>query len=176
MKIFGLVIAFLAMTSCAHTHHSNAGVENGNMRGASYSYRSKTYFMDQPTLETLDEAKNLGVTTIINLRTDDEMKEVKFNEMEEAKKRGLKYYHFPIDPASPLSKDTLQKIEETYMSHHKLGEKVIVHCASGQRSAAWFAYHIRKTHGDSAEQALREAKEVGLNNSELTKKVKDAIQ
>ena len=176
MKRFRIVVLTLILMGCAHTHHSNSGVENGSMRGSSYAYRSNTYFMDQPNGDTLDEAKNLGVTTVINLRTENEMKELKFNEAEEVKKRGINYYHYPIDPSAPLSKETLAKIEQTYMAHHKKGEKVIVHCASGQRSAAWFAYHVRFTHGENAEQALREAKEVGLSHHVLTENVKSAIQ
>jgi hypothetical protein len=62
------------------------------------------------------------------------------------------------------------------MKHHSKGEKVIVHCASGQRAAGWFAYHIKTRHQETTDNALKEAAEVGLERPDLVEKVKAAIQ
>jgi uncharacterized protein (TIGR01244 family) len=180
MKHFMSSLVFIGLCACthqSHSHHSSsAPIEKGEMGGANYAFRSGTYFMGQPTLATLDEAKKQGVTTVINLRTEEENKSVNYNAAAETKKRGLSYYSIPIDPRAPLSKETLAQIESAYMSHHKKGEKVIVHCASGQRVGAWFAYHIRTTHGESPEQALHEAEAVGLSSVPLIEQVKRTIQ
>ncbi len=131
MKNLILSLIVTVISACTHQSHGNhstsAAIEKGEMGGTHYAFRSKTYFMGQPTVATLDEAKKQGVTTVINLRTEEENKSADYNAVVETKKRGLNYYSFPIDSREPLSKDKLAQIETAYMSHHKKGEKVIVH-------------------------------------------------
>jgi uncharacterized protein (TIGR01244 family) len=171
-----LFLFLLGLTSCAHNEHKAVNVEQGELGKVSYYYRSKTYFMPQPTPEALEAAKEQSVTTVINLRTDDETKKLKYRPSEEAKKRGLNYYEFPIDKDEVPSKEKLEAIEAAYMSHHKKGEKVIVHCSSGERAAGWFSYHLRTTHKENVDVAIKQAQAVGLKNEKLINNFKKAIE
>ena len=176
LKSISILFALFSIVGCASATHA-PNVTKGEFADVPYVTRSKTYFMKQPTAEALAAAKAEGVTTVINLRTAEEMKDVKFDAAATAKTQGLNYYHIPVDAkAATVSKETLAQIEDTYMKHHSKGEKVIVHCASGQRAAGWFAYHIKTRHQETTDNALKEAAEVGLERPDLVEKVKAAIQ
>ncbi|MCB0350975.1 MAG: dual specificity protein phosphatase family protein [Bdellovibrionales bacterium] len=173
-----IILLFASMlTACAHHHHAPhkegaPKVVKGTFGDVDYYTRSNTYFMGQPTPAALDAAKADGVTTVINLRTPEEINSLKYKPSEEAKKRGLNYYNYPVNSKEPLDIATLDKIEKTFVLHHKKGEKVIVHCTSGQRAATWFAYHLRNAHGENLQKALSEARDVGLTNEKLIEGIK----
>jgi uncharacterized protein (TIGR01244 family) len=174
-KTIFAALVLLATVGCASTTHS-PNVTKGEFADVPYVTRSKTYFMKQPTAEALTAAKAAGITTVINLRTNEEMKDVKFDAAATAKAQGLNYYHIPVDSKESVSKDVMAQIEDTYMKHHSKGEKVIVHCATGQRAAGWFAYHIKTRHNETTDNAIKEASEVGLSRPDLVEKIKAAIQ
>jgi protein tyrosine phosphatase (PTP) superfamily phosphohydrolase (DUF442 family) len=143
-----------------HEMHS-AQVTTGQLGDSNFTHRSNTYFMGKINEKVLAAAKQSEVKAIINLQEADE---IKWDEKGATEKMGMAYYHMPVTKTDDkYDPSTLKKIEEVYMKHHKAGDKVIVHCSSGARASAWFAYHLNTTHGDSIEKALEGARAVGLN-------------
>lgn len=175
MRFVALLFSSLVLISCASTQPPSSTVVDGSMAGVNYKYRSRTYFMGQPTAATFGAAKLEGVTTVINLRAPEEMKGMDFDPKKLAQDAGLTYYNVPMASGQPISKTTLAEIESIYMKHHKNGEKVIVQCASGQRAAAWFAYHLKTQHGDKVSTAIEKAKELGLSRPDLIESLEKTL-
>ncbi len=124
------------------------------------------YFAGQPDEAALTHFKNLGGVAVINLR---ESGETDFDEQAIVEKLGLEYYNFPVSGRKELSAATMEKIGKAVQ---KKGDvPVMIHCASGNRAAAWLATHLVTVHQDSLENALKVAKSVGLTSKVLEGKV-----
>lgn len=159
-------------------HHKNmhseemhsAQVTKGEFADVPYYFRSNTFFSGAMNEKSLNAARDAKVAAVINLQQPEELN---WDEKAYTEKLGMKYYNYPVSGSSDtIDLATLKNIEDTYMKHHKAGEKVIVHCKSGMRSAAWFTYHLNKTHGDTLEKSIEGAKAVGLNKTYEEKMVK----
>ena len=110
----------------------------------------------------LTHFKNLGGVAVINLRKP---WETDFDEQAIVEKLGLEYYNFPVSGRKELSAATMEKIGNAI---RELGDvPVMVHCASGNRAAAWLATHLVTVHQDSLDNALKVAKSVGLTSKVL---------
>jgi uncharacterized protein (TIGR01244 family) len=118
------------------------------------------YVAGQPNEQALRHLAFIGVTTVINLRTQQEMDEtVPFDEAALAKELGLTYVHVPLGgPGGNFTPEALQKIA-TAINAAK-GD-VLLHCWVGQRSShAWAAYLV-KDKGMPLEEAIRHANAIG---------------
>ncbi len=104
------------------------------------------YIAGQPLTEaSLEKLKAQGVTTVINLRTDKEMKDRKSTPIREekvVKKLGMNYVHIPSgDKDHPFSPSTLESFAEAM---DKTDGKVLLHCNSGRRAThLWVAYLVK---------------------------------
>lgn len=124
------------------------------------------YFAGQPDEAALRHFKELGGAAVINLR---EPWETNFDEKTIVEKLGLEYYNFPVSGRKELNTSTMEKIGNTI--EQKGDAPVMVHCASGNRAAAWLATHLVTVHQDSVDNALKVAKSVGLTSKVLEGKV-----
>ena len=124
------------------------------------------YFAGQPDEAALTHFKNLGGVAVINLR---EPGETDFDEKAIVEKLGLEYFNFPVSGRKELSAATMEKIGKTVQQ--KGDVPVMVHCASGNRAAAWLATHLVTVHQDSLDNALKVAKSLGLTSEGLESKV-----
>ena len=169
-----LVTALLSLSliACAHSHSGGAKKEVAANGKDFYSYHGKVYFTGSPTPEDYATFKKMGVTTVIDLREEAEIKPLKFNPAEEAKALQLTYYNYPVSPSEKLNHDVIQTIETTFMKHHK-NEKILVYCSSGNRAAAWFGTHVFHKHKDQPEKAMSKARSVGLQKPQMEKKLAD---
>jgi uncharacterized protein (TIGR01244 family) len=116
----------------------------------------------QPTEQGLREMKRLGVTTVVNLRTPEEMhKSVKFDEPALVAQLGMKYVYLPVRGSAdfPYSPETVTKFADAVRGTHG---KVLLHCTVGWRAShLWAAYLIRE-RGVPVDEALANARAINL--------------
>lgn len=114
----------------------------------------------QPSLADLDRLQAQGIKTIISLRTESES--VGFDEVEEAKKRGMNFVRIPVDGKAGITFENAQLLDEA-MSQSK--EPLLLHCGSSNRVGALLALRAA-SKGSSAEDALAFGKSAGLKSLE----------
>lgn len=116
----------------------------------------------QPTERALRELKAQGVTTVVNLRTPEEMKSaVKFDEEALAKELGMRYVYIPMrgNAEYPYSPAALDKFAEAVKS---ADGKVLLHCTIAWRAShLWTAYLIRE-RGVAESEALAHGRAINL--------------
>jgi uncharacterized protein (TIGR01244 family) len=115
----------------------------------------------QPTERGLRELKAQGVTTVVNLRTPEEMtRNVPFDEPALVKELGMRYVYLPVrgTPEYPYSPATLTAFAEAVNSAEG---KVLLHCTIAWRAShLWAAYLISR--GIPVDSALANARAINL--------------
>lgn len=122
----------------------------------------------QPTQEQLQALAKQGVTTVVDLRGDDEDRG--FDEAATAKALGLRYERLPINGAEDLTSANARQLKQLLDAG---GDQVLLHCASGNRVGALLAIMAREQEGASREQALELGKQAGMKS--LTPKVEEKL-
>lgn len=172
--VAALVIAGLA-ASVAQAE-DKAGTKPVKLPGVSVAAESaadKVFISGQPNKETLEALSKKGVKTVINLRRDEEMSKVDFDEKSVAESLGMTYVRVPMSTSLPKEDgvktilDTLGKSKES---------PVLLHCASGIRAGAMWALYSGVRKGQSADAAIAEGKQAGLNNESLEHIVRNRIE
>lgn len=129
------------------------------------------FLASQPKAEDFAQAKKGGVRTVINLRHDAEIKD--FDERKVVEAEGLAYIHLPWDGPGELTDDIFDQAREHLKS---AARPILLHCASANRvGAVWLPYRVLDG-GLSWDDALAEAKTVGLKSPDYEAKAKDYIQ
>jgi uncharacterized protein (TIGR01244 family) len=115
----------------------------------------------QPTERALRELREQGVTTVVNLRTPEEMtRNVKFDEAALVVSLGMQYVYLPVrgNDQYPYSPATLTKFADA-VSNAK--GKVLLHCTVAWRAShLWAAYLIDR--GVPVDSALANARAINL--------------
>jgi len=115
----------------------------------------------QPTERALRELREQVVTTVVNLRTPEEMtRNVKFDEAALVASLGMQYVYLPVrgNDQYPYSPATLAKFAAA-VSNAK--GKVLVHCTVAWRAShLWAAYLIDR--GIPVDSALANARAINL--------------
>ncbi len=115
----------------------------------------------QPTERALRELREQGVTTVVNLRTPEEMtRNVKFDEAALVASLGMQYVYLPVrgNDQYPYSPATLAKFAAA-VSNAK--GKVLLHCTVAWRAShLWAAYLIDR--GIPVDSALANARAINL--------------
>jgi uncharacterized protein (TIGR01244 family) len=116
----------------------------------------------QPTEKALRDLKAQGVTTVVNLRSPQEMQSaVKFDEEALVKQLGMRYVYIPMrgTPELPYSPAGLDKFAEAMKT---ADGKVLLHCTIAWRAShMWSAYLIRE-RGIPVEDALANGRAINL--------------
>ena len=128
------------------------------------------YVAGQPDAEDLVQFKRLGVTTVINLRGVDEMA---WDEAADVRQLGLTYFQVPITSEQGLKPTALALVDELVDLSET--EKILLHCRSGNRAAAWWAQYLIERQDIQAEQAFRLAQQAGLQQP-MADKIKTLLQ
>lgn len=123
----------------------------------------------QPTPEALKQLKELGLKTVINLRTSGEpgVKE----EEELARALGLDYVSVPITPASFSAEDA--RAVGRLLEDEAAGP-ILLHCVSANRVGGVVAV-IRAQGGMPYDEALAEGKAVGLASPAMVEAVERVL-
>jgi len=135
--------------------------------------QNKIFFSGQPDAASFINFRAKGVTTVINLRTEGEMKSVGFDESKLTESLGMKYINIPIGRDEP-SKETIATLMKTLDSSEN--GTILMHCASSSRVGyVWAMYRGTRT-SDSADTALAKGKAAGMNSPLLDERANSHIQ
>jgi tyrosine-protein phosphatase SIW14 len=114
----------------------------------------------QPRAEGFKELKNLGITTIVDLRGEDPDR-ISW-ERKEAELLGIRFVSIPVSGWSPPSNDQVAAFLALFRNNPK--EKVFVHCRFGDdRTGVFVATYRMAYDGWPAQQALNEMFFFGFN-------------
>jgi tyrosine-protein phosphatase SIW14 len=128
---------------------NNAGRLNGSLyRGA------------QPQSQSLAQLKNLGITTIVDLRKENPA--TREREKKEAESLGLRFVSIPVGGWSPPSNE--QVAQFLFLFRNNPNERVFVHCMLGEdRTGVFVATYRMAIEKWPARQALKEMYSFGFN-------------
>ena len=116
----------------------------------------------QPTEQQLAAFKAAGGEVVLDNR--DPMEPRGFDEPAVARKAGLEYISLPIVHGA-VTGDTMKRMHDTL---RKLaGKKALLHCSSGNRTAAALIPYLMREEGMSEEEAVEIAMRSGLRSAEL---------
>jgi protein tyrosine phosphatase (PTP) superfamily phosphohydrolase (DUF442 family) len=136
-----------------------------------HSYQDKIFISAAPTKEMFQEMSKLGVKAAVDLREPEELKGF---EKSAAKENGIEYFSSPISRSGDIQESQIAEVEKI-VAKRKM-QKIWVYCASANRAASWMAIHLAKNHKMTPEEAIAEAKTLGLAKEEMATKVRAYLQ
>lgn len=120
----------------------------------------------QPTERALRDMREQGVTTVVNLRTPEEMTQsVKFDEAALVAQLGMKYVYLPVRGGAeyPYSPETVTKFSQAV---RETKGKVLLHCTVGWRASHLWAAYLIDERGVPVEDALANARAINLGDND----------
>jgi uncharacterized protein (TIGR01244 family) len=120
----------------------------------------------QPTERALREMRAQGVTTVVNLRTPQEMtRAVKFDEPALIAQLGMTYVNLPVGGSTvyPYSPETVTKFSQAVRDTKG---KVLLHCTVGWRASHLWAAYLIAERGIPVEDALANARAINLGDND----------
>jgi uncharacterized protein (TIGR01244 family) len=119
----------------------------------------------QPTEKALRDLHAQGVTTVVNLRSPEEMtRQVKFDEAALVKSLGMTYVYLPMrgTPELPYAPKAVQELAAAMKATNG---KLLLHCTVAWRAShLWAAYLIDQRHVP-IETALEQTRSINLMDS-----------
>ncbi|SDD35398.1 beta-lactamase hydrolase domain-containing protein [Aquimonas voraii] len=157
-SLVALTLSCLLLVACASTPPAKPMASTQ----ASALHFERIVVSAQPSADDLRQWRESGVSSVLNLRTTEEMADrsrVPFDESALAAELGIDYRAHPIDgKALPFSADAVDALAAALAA----GEgKVLVHCASGVRAGWVYAAYAVKYQGMPPEEALRSLAPLG---------------
>ena len=145
-------------TSTIHSAYGEklhlSGLPNGG-RVNSFLFRGA-----QPQTQGLPELQKLGITTIVDLRGEDQEK--LDWERRQAEALGIRFVNIPVSGWDPPSNEQVAKFLALFRANPK--EKVFVHCRFGDdRTGVFVATYRMAYEGWPAQQAMNEMYFFGFN-------------
>jgi protein tyrosine phosphatase (PTP) superfamily phosphohydrolase (DUF442 family) len=134
-------------------------------------FKQEIFLSGAPHEDTFREMANAGVRIAVDLR---EPEEIQGFEKSAAKRNEITYYSTSISRVGDLQKDQIEAVDRIVAQRQ--GQKIWVYCNSANRAASWMAIHLAKTQGMKADDAIAEAKNLGLNKEEMVTKVRAFLQ
>lgn len=114
----------------------------------------------QPRSQGLAELKKLGITTVVDLRSEDPG--TLASERQQAESLGMRFVHIPVSGWSPPTDEHV--IQFLSLFHNDPKEKIFVHCRFGDdRTGVFVATYRMALEKWPAEQALNEMYFFGFN-------------
>jgi uncharacterized protein (TIGR01244 family) len=129
------------------------------------------FLASQPEKEDFKQAADKGVKTVVNLR---DPKEIDWDEAAVVKELGMEYVNLPFRSPKELSDEIFDKSRKLLADKSK--RPLLLHCASANRVGALWLAHRVLDDGVKYDDALAEAKTVGLALPALEEKAKDYIE
>lgn len=129
------------------------------------------FLASQPKPEDFAQAKKGGVKTVIDLRRAGEVKE--FDERKTVEAQGLKYVNLPFEGPDELTESIFDSVRAQLATAER---PILMHCSSANRvGAVWLPYRVLDG-GLTYDEALAEAKIVGLKSADYEKKARAYIE
>ena len=120
------------------------------------------FIAGQPTERGLRELRDQGVTTVVNLRTPEEMKrDVKFDEPALAAQLGMRYVYLPVrgNAEFPYAPQTVVAFGQALKDAKG---KVLLHCTIAWRASHLWAAYLISERGVPVDSALANARAINL--------------
>jgi len=121
------------------------------------------YIAGQPTEAGLAQMRDLGVTTVVNLRTRREMDDrsvVPFDEAAEVAELGLNYVHIPAGgPDTPYAPEMLSRFAAAL---DKAEGKVLLHCTVAWRASHLYTAYLHQYRGLPMREAVRQGRAINF--------------
>ena len=116
----------------------------------------------QPTERALRELRAQGVTTVINLRSPEEMqRQVKFDEAALVKELGMNYVWIPMRGTAEFPYDPAALAKFTKAINQADG-KVLLHCTIAWRASHMWAAYLIQERGVPVQTALEYTRAINL--------------
>ncbi len=129
------------------------------------------FLASQPQPEDLQQAQKGGVQTVVNLRLPEELKD--FDEAKLVAELGMAYHNVGFNGPDMLTDSVLDRARQ--LLNDPANKPILMHCSSANRvGAIWLAHRVIDGRL-SYNQALAEAKTVGLKSPAYEQKVKQYI-
>jgi uncharacterized protein (TIGR01244 family) len=125
----------------------------------------------QPGEGGLNQLAKKGYKVVVNVRASDEEFD-RVGEENLAMQLGLRYYVVPFLAREPSEQQALAF--NALMSALK-GNKVFVHCGSGNRAGSLMMIYLALEEGMSEDKAEQEARKIGLRSADLVEFSKQVI-
>lgn len=116
----------------------------------------------QPTERALRELRDRGVTTVVNLRSPEEMtRSVRYDEEALVRSLGMRYVYLPMrgTEALPYSPDAVRAFREAMEGAEG---KVLLHCTIAWRASHLWAAYLIDARQVPIETALRQTRLINL--------------
>ncbi|HEU4773718.1 MAG TPA: sulfur transferase domain-containing protein [Lysobacter sp.] len=123
--------------------------------------RAGLYTAGQPDVGAWTAAARHGVTTVVDLRPENEL--AGRDEAAEVAAAGLAYHRLPVAGAGDVNMDNAEQLRQLI---EQAPGPVLVHCASGNRVGALLALGAAKGNGMTTEQAIAFGRDAGLGSLE----------
>lgn len=131
----------------------------------------EVYLASQPQESDFETAKNAGVKTVINMRHPEEMTE--FDEEATVTALGLEYVNLPWAKPEELTDEVFDRARELLNTSEK---PILLHCSSANRvGAVWIPWRVLDG-GIDMDDAVEEAKTIGIRTPEYEPKARDYVQ
>lgn len=123
------------------------------------------YISGQPDKESFAKLKSEGVTTVVNLRTPQEMENreyVPFDEAAVVDSLGMEYVHIPLGGDEyPYTPDAVKKFADAIAN---ADGKVLLHCTVARRASHMFAAYLILYRNFTPEKAIEYAKAINFGD------------
>ena len=129
------------------------------------------FLASQPGPQGFRDAKEAGIKTVVDLRLTEENRD--FDEPALLAELGLTYHYLGFKTPDSLTDEVFDEVRALLNDPKK--SPVMVHCASANRvGAVWLAHRVLDG-GVAWEEALAEAKTVGLGSQAYEAKAQDYV-
>jgi uncharacterized protein (TIGR01244 family) len=125
----------------------------------------------QPSADDFAKLKERGIRTVLNLR---EKSELKWDEGEVVRGKGMKYVSLPFRAPQSLTDTVFDKARAVI--NDKEGKPVLIHCGSANRVGAIWLVHRVLDGNLTYDKALAEAKKVGLRSAAYEARAREYIR
>ena len=137
------------------------------------SIQGQIFFGGQPSAEDLEALEQLGVRTIISLRSAEEMESLGFDEKRAVQEDGMDFLHFPVSGDDPPGDERLAGLFD--LLEDASAHPIFLHCASSNRSGFVWALFRGLRGGLETEEAIREGEGAGLRSVRLKEQARQAL-
>jgi uncharacterized protein (TIGR01244 family) len=124
----------------------------------------------QPSDEELEQIRDAGFKTVLNLRPPEEGS---LAEKPKVEALGMTYVNIPITPET-ITEEKVQRFSEIVAD--PANKPLLIHCASGNRVGGLWFIHRALGQGVPAEQGLEEARAIGLKSPVLERIVLEYVE
>ncbi len=131
------------------------------------------HFAGQPKPDEFKQYANMGVETVLNLRTQPEVDGLDFDQPAAIKDAGMSYEHVGI--RGEPTKEQLNKIFSIIEEHETAKKPILLHCGSSNRVGYIWSMYRATRNGVPIDDAIAEGKAAGLRAPALEESARKLI-